>query len=374
MGLGDRLQTGVGAFVGRAERTEHLRGGHRRQQRKDLVDVHGRLGECSRLVQAHSVHPGQTLDGGKLLDQTLLLAEPDHADGEGERGQQDEPLGDHGHEAAHHAADRLRQIVVVHDELRDDQRDARRDDRVGDELQDPVDTVAQLGVDQAEAPGLLGELGGVRLPPDPGRGEGTRTGHHEAAGHHRVAGTLDDRIRLAREQRLVDLQVLGSGDRAVHHDLVALAQLDDVVHDDLGGAERDPLPVAPDARTALADDRELVQGPLRAHLLDDADQGVGEDDTAEQSVLHRTDDHDDDEQHADDRVDTGEQVAPDDLADAAARAGRHVVDASGGDALGDLDRRQPGLPADERSGRWSVVGPPGHGGGATGLVQLLLHP
>ena len=48
------------------------------------------------------------------------------------------------------------------------------------------------------------------------------------------------------------------------------------------------------------------------------------------------------EQHAEDGVDAGEDVGPDDVGDAACRAGRHVVGLAVGDPLGDLGIGQAG--------------------------------
>ena len=101
------------------------------------------------------------------------------------------------------------EVVVLDDQLADDQADRGRDHHPGHVLEDRGDAGAQLGVDEREAGRLLGELGRVRLAADLRGGEGAAARDDEAAGHHRVAGLLDDRVGLAGEQRLVDLQAVG---------------------------------------------------------------------------------------------------------------------------------------------------------------------
>lgn len=310
-------------------------------QRADLGDVHTALGEGAGLVQTDHVDPGQALDGRQLLHQALLAAEPDDADREGDRGEQDQALGDHRDDAADRAGHRLLEVVLLDDQLADDEPDRRRHHHPGHVLEDRADAAAELGLDEGEAGRLLGELGGVRLAADLGGGERPASGDDEAARHHRVAGPLDHRVCLAGQQRLVDLQAVGLGDRAVDDGLVPGAQLDQVAEDDLRDGDLGGGPVAPYGRFGLADHREAVQGLLGAPLLDDADPGVGDDHEAEEAVLDRRDEQHDHPEHADDQVEPGEDVRADDLGDGAGRADRYVVDLAAGDPLGDLGGRQP---------------------------------
>lgn len=168
-------------------------------------------------------------------------------------------------------------------------------------------------------------------------------GDHEAAGHDGVPGALDDRVGLAGEQGLVDLQAVGLHDLAVDHHLVAGAQFDDVVEHDLRGGHRDGGPVPPDRGPGLADDGQAVQGLLGAPLLDDADRGVRDDDEAEQAVLDRPHDQDDQEQPADDRVEPREDIRPYDFGHRARRPYGYVVDLPARDPFGDLRCGQPGF-------------------------------
>ncbi|MEY9812762.1 hypothetical protein RKD21_003019 [Streptomyces albogriseolus] len=197
-------------------------------------------------------------------------------------------------------------------------------------------------MDQGEAGRLLGELRRVGLAAHPGRLEGAAARDDEAAGHDLVAGLFHHRVGLTGEQRLVDLQTVRLDDRPVDDDLVPRSDLDEVVQHDLGGADLGGHPVAAHRRPHLADQREGVQRLLRPPLLDDPDAGVGEDHIAEQAVLDRRDDQHDHPEHADDRVEPGEDVRADDLRDRPAAARGYVVDLSARHPLGHFRRGQTG--------------------------------
>ena len=68
-------------------------------QQFDLVDDEPPFGERPGLVETDGVDPGQAFDGGQFLHQDVAAPQADHADGEGDRGQQDQSLGDHRHQA-----------------------------------------------------------------------------------------------------------------------------------------------------------------------------------------------------------------------------------------------------------------------------------
>ena len=174
-----------------------------------LGHVHAALGQGARLVQADRVDPGEALDRGQLLDEALLSAEPDDTDREGDGGQEDEALGDHGDDAADGAGDRVLQVVVLDDQLGDEQADRGRDHHPGHVLEDRRDSGTEFRVDERETGGLFGELGRVRLAADLRGREGAAARDDETARHDRVAGLFDDGVGLAGEQRLVDLQPVG---------------------------------------------------------------------------------------------------------------------------------------------------------------------
>jgi hypothetical protein len=124
---------------------------------RDVVGVEGVevgepqavLREGAGLVRADHVHPGQAFDRGKFLHQALLLAEPDDADREGQRGEQDEPLGHHRHQRAGHPQHHLLPgLVGALAPLHPDSGDADRDQQPGDQPQDLVDALLQFGLHQ----------------------------------------------------------------------------------------------------------------------------------------------------------------------------------------------------------------------------------
>ena len=315
IGLGNRLHAGIGTRVGCGERGQHL--GERlsagRPEFDDVRDAHPAFGKGARLIGADHVDAGQSLDGGQLLHQTPALTEPDDADRERDRGEQHQALGHHRHQRTHRPQHGLPPAGVRGEQLRVDRQQAGRHQQVGDELQDSVNAAAQFGFHQSELAGLLGQLAGIGLRADLGRAVGAGAGDDETARHHRIAGVLADRVRLAGQQRFVDLQVLLFEDLAVDDDLVPGAELDDVVKDHLTGHQR-PSPGLPAHQGfRLSDDRQLVQGLFCPDLLDYPDHTVGDDEQAEQPVDDRTRRQHDHQQHAQDRIDPGENVGPDDV-------------------------------------------------------------
>src|SRR5262249_35534082 len=106
----------------------------------------------------------------------------------------------------------------------------------------------------------------------------------------------------------------GRADDAVGRDLVARADLDEVVEDDVVDDDFLLVAVAYDSHTWFAEHGEPVEGALGPDLLDDSDERVADQDEAEQGVLRLPDQQDDDEQRPQDRVEAGEDVRPQDLA------------------------------------------------------------
>ena len=83
---------------------------------------------------------------------------------------------------------------------------------------------------------------------------------------------LVDRVALAGEQRLVDLEPVGVAHHAVARDLVAGAQLEQVVEHDRFDRDLGDVAVAHDPGARRVEHRELVERALGPHLLDDADE------------------------------------------------------------------------------------------------------
>lgn len=59
------------------------------------VEGHGAGGQGAGLVQAQDIHPGQYLNGSKLLDQDHVAGKPDPAHRKSHAGEQDQAKGNH---------------------------------------------------------------------------------------------------------------------------------------------------------------------------------------------------------------------------------------------------------------------------------------
>ncbi len=213
--------------------------------------------------------------------------------------------------------------------LGDDQRDkSERDDE-----QDPDEHVGLVLERGEEAAGRLrrgGHLVGEALGTHRLGFVVAAAGHAEAARQHGVAGALDDEVGLAGEQRLVDLEVAPAHHVAVDHDLVAGLGADGVADDELGGVDLALIAVAHDDGAGPGQDGDAVERALGAHLLVEADHGVGGHDAHRQQrveVVTERDEHRG--QHEQDVVDEVEDVVAHDLAIRAPGGRRHLVAVAG---------------------------------------------
>ena len=129
----------------------------------------------------------------------------------------------------------------------------------------------------------------------------------------------DAGVGLAGQDRLVEREPVAALERPVGDDLVALLDQDEVALDDLVDVDVPRRAVAHDRGVRRDERREPVERPLRAHLLRDADAGVGDEDREEERVLRlaeRERQHAEDEQ---DQVEDREDVGDDDALVGAAR-------------------------------------------------------
>jgi hypothetical protein len=319
------------------------------------VEADVALGQGAGLVETDDVDPGQALDRGELLHQHLAPGERDRGDPEREAGQQDETLG---HHADHRRHERDQGVVEVGlAQLAGEQHGRGREQGELDVAQQPVDAPDELGPGQREPPGLGGDGAGVGLGPDPGGLEAARPGHDDRAGQHLVAGPLVDRVGLTGQQRLVDLETGGDGDDAVGGHLVAGAHVDEVVEHHRFDRALDHGAVAHHPGEGGGEHGEAVEGALGPHLLDDPDGRVGHEDDPEERVPDVADREDDDEHRAEDGVEPGQYVRPDDLAVGAAGAIAGVVGVTTGDPFGDLGGGEARTPRDHLgSGRAEARG------------------
>jgi hypothetical protein len=177
----------------------------------------------------------------------------------------------------------------------------------------------------AERAGLAGDLLRVAVLPHRVHLVVAGPSNHERSRERPVADPLADAVGLAGEQGLVRLQP-GRGEHlAIHHDLVARAELEHVAEHDLAHGHGPDHAVAHHGGLGRVEHREPVEGALGPQLLDDPGGRVGDQDQPEQGVLERADDQDDDQQPAQQRVERGQQVGPQDLGDGTAGDGRDQV-------------------------------------------------
>jgi hypothetical protein len=166
-------------------------------------------------------------DGGQLLHEHVALRQPEDRDGERQAHQQDQPFG-HGHRARRPPSNGDAPAVVMA-QLAHEQQRGRRHDRDRHPSQDLIDTVAELRSREREPLGLQRQLDRIRVGTHGGRHHAAGARSHERPRHRLVTGLLLDGLRLAGEQRFVQLQPVGRDHAPVHDHLHARRQLQDVV-------------------------------------------------------------------------------------------------------------------------------------------------
>ncbi len=81
---------------------------------------------------------------------------------------------------------------------------------------------------------------------------------------------------------------------------------------------------------------QTVERGLGAQLLDDADEGIGDQHPAEQRILGRRHHDDHRQERSEEEIEQREDVGPNDLGNGATRAGGHPVDRTCSDPLAHL--------------------------------------
>ena len=147
-----------------------------------------------------------------------------------------------------------------------------------------------------------------------------------AARQHPLTRLLGYGLGLSGQQRLVGFQPAGPQYHAVDRHLIAWPQLQHVVQDHLVHGYLGGYAVPDDPDPGRGQDGQPVQFALGAQFLDHAEPGVDHQHRAEQRILHWTDHDYHDEHGAQDRVEPGEHVGPQDLDHRPARRRRRPVD------------------------------------------------
>ena len=305
-----RLGGGVGVARRGAERAQRDFEVRPRPQRHEVDDLHPPFGECAGFVQTKRVGPREHLDGVQILHQHALAGELDDAQRQRAARQQHQALRNHIDERGGRAENRSRQIMRDRIFL-EEQRDAERQNDDGHNFDDPLEPRENLAgflFDVLCARGNPGNVIPVRDAVGP-RAAGARD--DEAAGQKQVARLFEHRVRLAGDERLVDLALAGKDD-AVGADLAAVGKDQHVVQHHLVDGQRKLFTVADDRHLRLREEGELVDHALGADFLKDADGGVAEYNADEQSVFIGADrQHGDGQQQIDD-VEQRQQVVAED--------------------------------------------------------------
>ena len=105
-------ETGVGRGVACRQRAERLFWHSVGNQRLDAGQDKVGLGDRSRLVEAHHVHPCEALDGGQLLNEHVSTAEANDADRKGHARQEHETFRNHAADARDRTAQRVSEAFV----------------------------------------------------------------------------------------------------------------------------------------------------------------------------------------------------------------------------------------------------------------------
>ena len=132
---------------------------------------------------------------------------------------------------------------------------------------------------------------------------------------------MADRRGLAGQDRLIESKIGRRYERPVRDQLIAGLHEHDVVNDEFFKRQRSGAAVALHRRGGRDQQREAIERPLRAHLLNDPDRRVRHDDAEEQRVARVTEDQGDGPEPGEDQVEHREDVGPDDAGVRAARPG-----------------------------------------------------
>ena len=324
-------------------------------QRVGTGDLHVARGDGARLVQAEHVHAGERLDAVELLREHLLAGEADSGDREDRGGEEHQALGDHAQKSPHRGEDgRARHAAGEHlrgeprqeparvprtalelGRARPEQPDADGDHEHAREPHDAVQRVHDLGVDLLDVLGLGVDLGHVVLGAHVLNAGEDQAGVEEAARHEMVARLLADEVALASEEALVHAR-LARDHHGVGGDLVAAAELHEVVLHDLLEVELDLDAVADDHGLLGSEERELIHHALGTKRLYDADSRVQHHDAQKADVLPRARGKHQEGEDEVDEVKDGEEVLSEELPDRFGLDARVDVDLARGDALLDL--------------------------------------
>ena len=234
------------------------------------MEIDHALSDGAGLVDAHHVDARQNFHRRQLLHEHAPLRERARRDQEREAREQYEAFGNHRHDARDHA-DQLVVAAPGAAELAPQQQRGTRHHRDRHVLEDLVGARLQLRRHERKAPSLRREPLGVGIGAHACRLEAPVAGYYEAPRQHLVAGGLLNRIALAGEERLVDLEPVAFEHRTVGAHLITGLELHHVVEHHVVDGDHCLLRVADYVRPRRVEHRERVELALGEVLLHDAD-------------------------------------------------------------------------------------------------------
>ena len=178
------------------------------------------------------------------MHEGLALGQTHDAGHERKACQQIQSLGDHADDGADRARHGDGGGAVKPHELFDEHHHAERNDDHADPLDEVLQRAHHLRLLRLfGALGLLRQARDIGIRADVGQLRAAHTADDEAAREELVAGVFLDLVRLARDERLIDVAALGR-DHGVGIDLVAGGKDDNVVAHELRRVHGHALAVA----------------------------------------------------------------------------------------------------------------------------------
>ena len=254
----------------------------------DACRRHLVAGQRAGLVGADDRHRAQRFGGRQAADDGMARRHALHADGQRDRHDRRQALGDGRYRDADHHHEGVADGVVAEEE--GEEEDQRRDDQnAGGELAGKTVHLADerrlQRFDRAKQDADAAEFA---LPAGGSRDADALAGGDERAGKgHRLAiadgglrvdrhGRLVGRHRFAGEDRFVDAEAAGADQADIgRHAGPGLDEHDVAGHDRIG-SNGDAVAIAQDRRLGVDHAADRLERLCRLALLDEADQRVGE--------------------------------------------------------------------------------------------------
>ena len=261
---------------------------YRLVERKRLDKFELAVGDRPRLVEKQHVRTRQHLDAVEVAGERVLARHLEHRRGKRRRRQEEHADRDHAQHTARHRNDRVPPRSADSDAFGDQQERREYHEHDRDALDQRVEHRKDLALGLAYALCYARHALDIPVLSDPVRKTARLARMDCAPGKYRVARSLADGARFARQNRFVDLN-LAALDGGIGRHLRACGYIVDVVEHELLRRDRRALTVADDVADRPPDQRQPVDGALGFELLPNADCDVDEDDARRDRIIPRAD-------------------------------------------------------------------------------------